>query len=167
MKKIIILLAGLMLASVAQANHGGAHGHNYGMAGCGLGSMWMGDDSVVKQVFAATTNGSSYNQLFGISSGTSNCVDEGTVRAAREADMYIETNQVALANDIARGSGEALEHLAKVLGCADSGAVGAALQKRYDSIFSTDNIKNERISSSIIGAMKNDSGVSQQCNRLI
>lgn len=164
MRKLTILsvLAGLMIGSLAQAAS-----RDYGMAGCGLGSQWMGDDSIVKQVLASTTNGTSYNQLFGISSGTSNCTDEGTVRADREADMYIESNQVALANDIARGNGEALEHLAKVLGCSDSSAVGVKLQKSYESIFNTDNIKNERIGSSIIGVMRSDSQLSQQCGRLI
>src|SRR5690349_8633565 len=99
MRKIILMLSGLMVASSAFAYHGGPHGvRNYGMHDCVLSSQWMGDYSVVKQVMAATTNASNYNQLCGISSGTSNCTDERTVRASREADMYIETNQLALDN---------------------------------------------------------------------
>lgn len=153
MKKTLIVLAmGLMAASGAFAAKGETR--PYGMAGCGLGSMAMGDDSVVKQIFGSTTNGLGYNQLFGISSGTSNCTTDGRVTKAREAEMFIETNQIALANDIARGGGETVVHLSKVLGCSDDAAVSSALQKNYRSIFSTDNIKNSRVGFEIIDTIK-------------
>jgi len=160
-KSLLVALAGLFVSSLAFAHH------NYGMAGCGLGSKWFADDNVTSQVLAATTNGSSYNQLFGISSGSSNCTDHGHVRSAKEATMFIETNQIALANDIARGNGETLAHLSKVLGCSDAQNVGAALQKNYDSIFSTENIKDSKVGESIIGVMKSDTSVKSQCSHLI
>ena len=45
----------------------------YGIAGCGLGSVLFGTSG---GVFAYTTNSSSGNQVFGITSGTSNCLPD-------------------------------------------------------------------------------------------
>ena len=56
----------------------------YGMAGCGLGSMLFGDGGL--QTSAATTNGIVANQSFGITSGTSNCVDNP---ASASLDPYL------------------------------------------------------------------------------
>ena len=57
----------------------------YGMAGCGLGSVVISDDGFL-QVFAATTNGTSYSQSFGITSGTSNCVEKGVVKMDKQQE---------------------------------------------------------------------------------
>lgn len=161
MKKTLILMAlGMLAASSSFASHST---HPYGMSGCGLGSMVMDQDTPFKQVLSATTNGTAGNQTFGITSGTSNCTKDGTVAKAKEAELFIEANQIALANDIARGNGETVAHLSKVLGCSDDAAVGAALQKNYRSIFSTDNIKNSAVGSSIIGTLK----VSGGCSSLV
>ncbi|QQR88624.1 MAG: DUF3015 family protein [Myxococcales bacterium] len=66
----------------------------YGAAGCGLGSMLIDSDGFV-QVFAATLNGTSGNQTFGITSGTSNCGD--TSPNINSAKAFIQTNREALA----------------------------------------------------------------------
>src|SRR5258706_1629657 len=84
-------------------------GPKYGPAGCGLGSLIFSPDSGFTPIFAATTNGTSYTQTFGISSGTSNC-DTGP-SSSKSAKVYVETNREALAKDIARGSGETLAGL--------------------------------------------------------
>jgi hypothetical protein len=84
------------------------------------------------QVFAATSNASSGSQMFGITSGTSNC---GSGGAAPSVQSYIESNRAALANDIARGNGETLTGLVKMIGCKNVEKAGAALQGNYESIF--------------------------------
>lgn len=158
---VLVLLAGLFVVGTAEAKH-------YGAAGCGLGSVvWKNDNSVVSQVLAATTNGTFYSQIFGITTGTSNCTNEGTVSKNKEIPMFIEANQIALASDIARGSGETLENLNAVLGCSDTAVVNAQLQKNYQSIFSTDNIKNEAVTGSIINVLKSNSQVVEGCKNLI
>ena len=53
-------------------------------------------------------------QTFGITSGTSNCGESG--KQAR-ANQFIEVNKVALENDLARGTGEAILALSEVMGC--------------------------------------------------
>jgi hypothetical protein len=127
MKKFILLsILALSSASFAKA---------YGDAGCGLGSVLFGDTpSQASQVFAATTNDSTYTNMFGITSGTSNCIDGGTVKAAQAVPMYIEVNKDALAKDAARGEGETLAGLASLMGC-ESRSLGSAIKSNYKSIF--------------------------------
>ena len=65
MKKILLIssITALMTTS-AFANN----------VGCGLGSEIISDkNSVLMQIVAVTTNGTSGNQTFGITSGTSGC----------------------------------------------------------------------------------------------
>ena len=78
-------------AGVKGSESGGAA--KYGPAGCGLGSLIFDADSGWTQIFAATTNGTSGNQTFGITSGTSNC-DTGPTK--QSAKNFVTANRVAL-----------------------------------------------------------------------
>jgi hypothetical protein len=163
MKKQLALTmaAGLVLiAGQAQAKH-------YGAAGCGLGSQLFKNNDKTSQVLGGTTNGTSGNQTFGITSGTSNCTDDGTHTAQGQVPLFIETNQVALANDIARGSGETLASLSQILGCDDVKRLGATLQKDYGRIFTTQNIKDANVTDSILDSVKGDSTLALECLHLI
>jgi hypothetical protein len=100
----------------------------YGTAGCGLGSIVFGNSPGIVQIFAATTNGTFATQTFGITSGTSNCVDGGG--GGPTAAAFIQTNRVALSKEISRGNGETIANLSTLSGCADANAVGAELQKK-------------------------------------
>lgn len=164
MKKITLFaLSLLVLANIAQAR-----GREYGMAGCGLGSVFFKNDpSMVMQVISATTNGTSASQTFGITSGTSNCTDDGAIAKAKQIPMFIEANQVALANDIARGNGEALESLSKVMGCNDSEKLSGVLKSNYNSIYSNDNIKSNQVTTSIMKTVKQDQSLSKDCSTSI
>ena len=66
MKKIFGLASAVVLTSASFAG-------SYGDAGCGFGSMIFGNQAGFMQVFAATTNGTSGSQTFGITTGTLNC----------------------------------------------------------------------------------------------
>lgn len=104
----------------------------YGDAGCGLGNQIFGKDD--NQVLAATTNGSSYTQFFGISSGTSGCVDDGAMAQNKQVPAFIEVNKVALATDAARGEGETLAGLAQLMGCSMD-QLAPAMKANYNQIF--------------------------------
>lgn len=99
MKYLLVLLA-LTIGSTAVAQKKSAHApqkaysREYGMAGCGLGSLVMGKDG--GQILAATTNGTFYSQLFGITSETLNCVDDNISQVAHNSDVYIQFNKFAL-----------------------------------------------------------------------
>jgi hypothetical protein len=90
------------------------------MAGCGLGSLVFGkDNTTLMQVIAATLNGTGV-QTFGITSGTSNCVSGGVVKAEREQAAFAEVNFQDLKRNMAMGGGEYLASFSTLLGCEDT-----------------------------------------------
>src|SRR2546425_5016042 len=158
-------LAVVLSAGVARADaeNPAAHGKStYGLAGCGLGSMIFGDQKGAIQILAATTNGTFGSQTFGISSGTSNCVENGsTTRGAR---TFIEGNREALAKDAARGSGETITTLSAMAGCKDAKAVGATLQKRFAQLFPGEKTPVEQVSQNVIKELRSDSSL--ECRKI-
>lgn len=128
--KYIIALMSLVSVSAFAHNH-------FGEAGCGLGTLVVGPSG--NQIIAATTNGTSGSQTFGITSGTSNCTDHGAVKASNRIPMYIEVNKLALAKEASRGEGEAIAGLASLYGC-DNAKLGAALKANYSQVFEESNM---------------------------
>lgn len=137
----------------------------YGMAGCGLGSMVVGKKG--NQVFAATTNGTAWNQTFGISFGTSNCIDSESEQVASRIDRFVVANKVALAGDIARGQGETLASLSSMLRCPDAARLGGTLQGQFVQIFPTYDVAPNMVTDSIITAIQMDEQLSGSCNLAI
>ena len=135
----------------------------YGSAGCGLGSMLFGNKPGFIQVLAATTNGLFGSQTFGITSGTSNCKDAGGGMPSTTA--FIETNREAFAKDVSRGSGETIDAVAALAGCADSKAVGARLQASFKTIFPKAGLSDQTVSASAVAVLKADQGLA--CTRLL
>ena len=139
MKLLKALVAVCVVASLGQANAAGkkkplidhAAGQGYGMAGCGAGSVVFGDKPGMVQIFAGTTNGTSFNQSFGITSGTLNCGESGKTA---KAEQFIETNKVALQNDLARGQGETLTSLSQVLECKNADFT-STMKSNYSQAF--------------------------------
>jgi len=129
---------------------------SYGVAGCGLGSMAFGAQPGAVQVVAATTNGILGNQTFGITFGTMNC---GPGLLAQGTRNFVEANREALAKDVARGEGEAIGALTWINGCADSRAVGAALQTRFGAIFPSKRATDEEVTSVILETLHADASL--------
>jgi hypothetical protein len=121
--------------------------------------MAFGDQQGFIQVLAATTNGFLGNQTFGISTGTSNCVGTSGEKAAR---IFVEANREVLAKDISRGSGETIGTLTWIVGCADSHAVGATLQKNFDAIFPSESVSNEAVTAAILSTLKGEKSLACQ-----
>jgi hypothetical protein len=95
---------------------------NHPMAGCGLGYMLLSnkDNSKVSQILGATTNGTSGNQTFGITSGTSGCTEDGAVKFAKEAEVFAEINLDSLRREMADGQGEFVTAFASLLGSSSA-----------------------------------------------
>jgi hypothetical protein len=126
----------------------------YGNAGCGLGSLLFEPSNKITQIFAATTNGTSGTQTFGITSGTSNC--DGAGYQPGSAAAYVQTNRAALAKDIARGKGATLAGLSEVAGCHDPRAVAKALRKNFKTIFPGPQVTDAQVSTSVVLLLKKD-----------
>lgn len=138
MKLFISVIAAL--GFVATANAAMSNSGSYGVAGCGLGSMVFGSQEGFVQIIAATLNSTGV-QTFGITTGTSNC-GKGLFAKA-EVNTFIQSNSVALENDIARGQGETLSTLNNMLGCDAS--FSSTLQKNYKSIYAPNVEASDRI----------------------
>lgn len=111
--------------------------------GCGWGSaVFNGQRGVAPQVLAATTNGTSGNQTFGITFGTSGCTQDGVVSSSWKISMFIDGTRVALARDAAAGQGENLDALAVVMGVKadDRAAFAAAIKSNFSTVFANENV---------------------------
>jgi hypothetical protein len=126
----------------------------YGNAGCGLGSMLFSPSNGFSQVFAATTNGTSASQTFGISSGTSNC--DGAGFQPGSAAAFIQTNRAALAKDAARGRGATITGLSELAGCKSAKSVGRTLKGKFTTAFPGVAASDEQISRSVLQVLKSD-----------
>jgi hypothetical protein len=135
MKKILVSIAAIVaLSSYAMA------GVN-SQTGCGLGSIIIKDDSTaIMLALQATTNGTSGNQTFGVTSGTSGCKKTQFVMNDR-AEEFVASNMDQLAKEIAQGYGESVDTLAELLEVSDKATFSAALQSNYNSIYTSQNAK--------------------------
>lgn len=136
MKKIVIAA----LATVAAASSMAAQ-NNVGT--CGWGSkLFAGQSGIAPQVLAATTNGTSGNQTFAITSGTSGCTQDGVVSTNWKTAMYIDGNRVALARDAAAGQGESLDTLAEVMGVKseDRALFASTIKANFATVFATEQV---------------------------
>lgn len=156
---LAVLAVGIPSAAVAGPNVGS----------CGLGSKLMeGNQGIAPQVLAITTNGTSGNQTFGITSGTSGCTQDGVVTSNWKTAMFIDSNMNKLARDMSVGGGESLESLAVLLGVegADKELFFTATQKNFDRIFSSEDVSSEEVMGSLKLVLAGEPGLSAYAERL-
>ena len=122
-----------------------------GNVGCGLGnSVIKNQDSVLMQVFAVTTNGTSGNQTFGITSGTSGCTKPAKFVSNDRANEFVVGNMDALALDISNGQGEALDTLATLLNVSNPETFASVLQKNFNKIYTSENVSSANVIDNIV-----------------
>ncbi len=134
MKKIIVSTIAMIAlsTSVMAANN---------QTGCGLGSQVIkSPDTAIMFALQATTNGTSGNQTFGITSGTSGCKKTKFVMNER-AEEFVASNMDVLAKEISIGHGESINTLAELLNVEDTAAFSASLQANYNSIYTSEKVE--------------------------
>jgi hypothetical protein len=140
------------------------NGETANSTGCGLGTMvFEGQDGVAPQVLAVTTNGTSGNQTFGITSGTLGCTQDGVVRSPAEVRMLLMSSLDNLAADVARGEGETLESLASLAGVEDQDRPRffVALQENFARIFPDEDVTADEALASLNAVLAEDSVLSR------
>lgn len=153
MKKTLIsvaLLAGMSASSAFAAQEN---------TGCGLGTMvFDGQSGVVPQVLAVTTNGTSGNQTFGITSGTLGCTQDGVVQSTEKLSMFTGSNMDKLARDMSVGHGESLETMASLMGIEekDKATFYTVAQQNFGKIFSSEDVTAEQVLASLNKVMAKD-----------
>ena len=149
MKKHLLLAAAVTLATAGTAFAAG------GNVGCGLGTLLFEDaqnKSTVVQILAVTTNGTSGNQTFGISSGTSNCTQPKNFAGNERLNEFVHANLDELARDIAAGQGETLDTVAELMKVPAAGrdAFNRTLQAHFSEIFPSPGVEYAQVVDSII-----------------
>jgi len=155
MKKFVmwLVVAALPTAALAVDNVGG----------CGWGSKVMdGQSGVGPQIFAVTTNGTSGNQTFGITSGTSGCTSDGVVKSNWQTALFIENNKEKLARDMSAGGGEALAALEHLLGVQtqDQAAFGRFARDNATRVFPSSDVSTGQIIVALRDALASDAALS-------
>lgn len=133
-------------------------------AGCGLGSMiFAGKTGLTFKVLAATTNGSSGNQTFGMSFGTLGCDGKGTVTSREKISMFIDNNLDNLARDMSRGEGESLDTLAALWGMdsAEKAQLSTLAKNNFGQVFSSESVTAQDVVNNLNALMADDQALSQ------
>jgi hypothetical protein len=157
----LVLSTATMIAVLPMAAM--AAGEN-NVGSCGWGSkVFSGQRGVAPQVLAATTNGTSGNQTFGVTTGTSGCTQDGAVSSNWKTAMYIDGNKDKLAMDMSKGSGESLDSLAQLLGVkdADKAAFSRVTKENFARIFVGEQASAEQIALGLKQVLSADSTLAQ------
>lgn len=153
MKKLLISTAVLTMAVSTSALAAGDS------TGCGLGTMLMdGKQGVAPQVLAVTTNGTSGNQTFGISSGTLGCSQNGVVKSSVKLSMYTGANMQQIASDMSKGHGESLNTMASLMGIQkqDRSHFYQVAQTNFDKVFTSDKVTAGQVIHNLDNVMATD-----------
>lgn len=151
MRKEVLLAAALTLGS------GSAMAEAPGGPGCGWGNLLFDGQSGMGPHFGATTtNGTSGNKTFGMTSGTNGCSVDGTL-------TYGGTSMISgimdeFSEDVARGHGEALDAVAVMMGIekSDRGIFAQVVHENFSTIFPHDRVTAQDVTESLIAVIKAD-----------
>ncbi len=154
-RTMYVLIAVAALSSVARA---GSHLD----AGCGLGSLLFTEDKPVHQILAATTNGTSGNQTFGITTGTLGCTSGGLIKASKEREVFTATNFRAIGKELAAGEGSYTASLAAMSGCK-AASFQAFAKARYEKLLPSAATTSEEFLLNLDQEISSDSAMAKAC----
>jgi Protein of unknown function (DUF3015) len=131
--------------------------------GCGWGSMlFEGSSGTPSHVVAATTNGTSGNNTFGMTSGTNGC-DTSKTLDYKGTSAVVFHNMDRLSNDIAKGEGEILDTVASVMGIesTDVPTFKRVLHENFDTLYPTSEVTSEQVVNAIITVMSQEQSLAK------
>jgi len=161
MRKLLLVsvIGSMLVPAVAWAG-------NWGMAGCGLGTLIMSGRGTGAQITAATSNGTMGNQTFGITSGTSNCTQDGAVASTKQRQAFAEASLPSILRDMSTGRGEYVVALGQLYGCkrATMATFTKSAQKNFGQICADNQCtKPGTFLSSFETQMSKDGNVAKSC----
>jgi hypothetical protein len=152
MKKLLLaaVLAGASTTAMADAAGGN---------GCGWGNMlFAGKSGLPFHFLAITTNGSSYNATFGMTTGTNGCSTSGKLGYDGKALVMSAGMMDEIAANAAVGEGEALQALAVILGVQpeDRAAFMAMTRENFTKLFPSADVTSGEFVATLHDLMKQD-----------
>jgi len=124
---------------------------------CGWGNMLFdGKSGFGPHYLATTTNGTSGNKTFGMTSGTNGCSTDDNLTYG--GSSMISSIMDEFSEDVARGHGEALDAVAVMMGVekADRNIFAAVVHENFSVIFPNENVTAEEVTDSLLTVMKSD-----------
>ena len=114
--------------------------------------VFEGQDGVISQTLAVTTNGFFMNNLFGISSGTVGCEAPESIVSIEKINIFVAGNMDNLAKEIAMGNGETLKTLAEMMKVPSSSQAHffTNLRNNFSSIYSSEDVGHVQVVQNII-----------------
>ena len=148
MKKLLTVVAAATLISTSAIAGGNSN------TGCGLGSMvFPVQDTVATQILAVTTNGTSGNQTFGITSGSLNCTKPVKIVMNDQAQKFVADNMDSIAVEVAAGQGENLDTLLSLIDVEDKTVAAATLKANFSTIYSSADVTSAQVVDGIVDAL--------------
>jgi hypothetical protein len=146
------LLTGAILMTVSSASFAVAPGGN----DCGWGNMLFEGQSGPIHFIASTTNGTSGNHSFGMTSGTNGCSTDGALTYGGES--MVGSIMDEFSQDVAMGKGEALNAVAVMMGVApeDRATFASVAHNNFAVIFPSENTTAKDVMASLNAVMKAD-----------
>jgi len=124
---------------------------------CGWGNMLFdGQSGFGPHFLATTTNGTSGNKTFGMTSGTNGCSTNDNLTYG--GNSMISSIMDEFSEDVARGHGEALDAVAVMMGVekADRDIFAAVVHENFSVIFPNEKVTAEEVTNSLLTVMKSD-----------
>lgn len=152
MKRVITVIALCLGAPAAFADAAG--GNN-----CGWGQLlFEGQSGVAAHVLAITTNGSTGNNTFGVTSGTNGCSGSGTISYGGKEMVNVAPMMDEFSEDMAQGDGEVITAVAVSLGIApeDRTLFKQRMRDNFDAIFPSQDVTLEQVLAAMWVVMEND-----------
>ncbi|MBO3276784.1 DUF3015 domain-containing protein [Pseudomonas schmalbachii] len=149
----------ILLATLLASASAGAFAAAPGSDGCGWGNMlFKGQRGVATHVLAATTNGSSGNNTFGMTTGTNGCHTNGALTYGGKPMIILSSIMDELSEDMAKGNGEALTTYAVVLGVQpeDRAHFAEVTQAHFAQIFDKSDVTAADVYANTQAVLKQD-----------
>jgi hypothetical protein len=128
-----------------------------GGPGCGWGNMlFEGQSGMGPHFLATTTNGTSGNKTFGMTTGTNGCETSGTLTYGGKS--MISSIMGEFTEDVARGEGDALNAVAVIYGVEqqDRATFAQVMHENFAVIFPSEDVTADDMMASIEEIMKAD-----------
>lgn len=152
MMKKVIFAATLFGASLT------AHAEAVGGPGCGWGNMLLaGQSGLPMHILASTTNGTSGNATFGMTTGTNGCTT-GKLTYSGKSLLAMQGVMEEVAQDMAVGKGEALTALSVSMGIPseERDHFNAVMHQNFSAVFTSEKVTAGEVADNINAVMQKD-----------
>ncbi len=159
------LIKGLIFGVISAASLA-AHADEAGQSGkgCGWGNMaFEGQRGLFPHLLATTTNGTSGNATFGLTSGTNGCDASQRISYGGRSIFAMNGMLDNIAENMAQGHGEALDAYAVLLGIPtqDRAHFAQVTQKHFNEIFTSQDTTGEQVLNNTLAVMSRDQTLAQ------